>query len=73
MEITDVSEGNVLQLQTSDSLEKVVNWYTGKLHPKNVMKAPGPPPSVILVADEMQAVINSTGNKTSILLHFGSE
>ena len=73
MEMTDVSEGNVLQLQTSDSLDKVVSWYTEKLHPKQVVRTSGPSTSVILEGDEIQVVINSTGNRTSILLHLGGD
>jgi ribosomal protein L40E len=73
MEVTDVSEGSVLQLQTSDSLDQVVSWYTEKLKPTKVMRATIPSPSVILEAGEMKAIINTDGGKTVIMLAQGED
>lgn len=71
MEVTDVSEGAVLQLQTSDSFDKVVNWYTEKLKPTKVVKLPNS--NVILEAGEMKAIINAKDGRTIIMLTQGSD
>lgn len=71
MEITDASEGDVLQLQTSDSLDKVASWYMEKLKPSKVVRMPGT--NVILEADEMKAIITAKGDGTSILLKQGDD
>jgi hypothetical protein len=71
MEVTDVSEGAVLQLQTSDSFDKVVSWYTEKLKPTKVVRIPGS--NVILEAGELKAIINAEGNKTTIMLAQGDD
>jgi ribosomal protein L40E len=73
MEVTDVSEGAVLQLQTSDSFDKVVKWYTEKLKPTKVMRVSIPTPSVILEAGEMKAIINTEGGRTIIMLTQGDD
>jgi hypothetical protein len=71
MEVTDVSEGAVLQLQTSDSFDKVVAWYTQKLKPTKVVKLPSS--NVILEAGETKAIINSRGDQTIILVTQGED
>ena len=71
MEVTDVSEGAVLQLQTSDSFDKVVNWYTEKLKPTKVVRIPDS--NVILEAGEMKAIINAEDGKTIIMLTQGDD
>jgi hypothetical protein len=59
------SEGNVLQLQTSDSFDKVVNWYKEKLNPEQTIEQAG---SVILPTDDVTAIITSSGGTTNIML-----
>lgn len=71
MEVLDESEGNVLQLETSDSIEKVVNWYTEKLKPTKTVKMPGS--NVILATDEIKAIITAKGDGTNILLTQGDD
>lgn len=68
MEITDASEGDLLQLQTSDSFDKVVSWYTERLKPTKVIKKSS---NVILEAGEMKAIINAEGDGTIIMLTQG--
>jgi hypothetical protein len=71
MEVTDVSEGNVLQLQTSDSFDKVVNWYMEKLKPTKVVRIPNS--NVILEAGEIKAIINADDAGTMIMLAQGED
>lgn len=73
MEVTDAEEGNVLQLRTSDSLDKVVDWYTAKLKPRKVVRMKKPAPQVILEADETNVVINENGDGTTIILTQGDD
>jgi hypothetical protein len=78
MEVSDASEGNVLQLQTSDSLDNVVAWYTEKLKPTKVIRAPGSniggaDSNVILVAGEVKVIINAEGGQTTIMLAQGGD
>lgn len=71
MEVTSADEGNVLQLQTSDSFDKVVDWYTTKLKPTNVVRTKNPTSNVvnvILEAGELKAIITANGNVTTIML-----
>ncbi|HUQ34532.1 MAG TPA: hypothetical protein VM095_20595 [Pyrinomonadaceae bacterium] len=70
MEITGDEDGNVLQLQTVDSFDKVVEWYRQKLNPKNTIKQAN---NVILNGDEMTAIINRTDEGTNIMLTPGDE
>ena len=71
MEVTSADEGNVLQLQTSDSFDKVVDWYTAKLKPTKVVRTKDPTSNVtnvILEAGELKAIITANGNGTTIML-----
>jgi hypothetical protein len=70
MEITGDDEDNVLQLQTSDSFDKVVEWYTQKLNPKSTIKQEA---NVILNGEEMTAIINRTNDGTNIMLTASDE
>lgn len=73
MQVIGSPKGNVLQLKTSDSFEKVVEWYTGKLSPKNIVRPPGADNAVaVLNADALKAIITADGsNGTNILLTQG--
>lgn len=73
MRITGGSEGNVIQLQTSDSFDKVVNWYKEKLKPTQVIEqgdlnAGIPGRAVILPTEIVTAIITAQGDATSIML-----
>jgi hypothetical protein len=65
MEITGDGEGTVLQLQTADSFDKVVEWYRQKLKVKNTVKNEQ---NVILVGEELTAIITRTDQGTNIML-----
>lgn len=73
MEITGTDEDHLLQLQTSDSFDKVVSWYTEKLKPKSVLRMKDPSSRVILGTDEMNVIINENGNGTTIMLTQGDD
>ena len=69
MELTNPAEGNMLQLQTSDSFDKVVDWYTEKLKPTSVVKQMREQSSsVVLATKQMAAIITATGAGTTIML-----
>ena len=72
MEITNPAEGNMLQLQTSDSFDKVVNWYTEKLKPKSFVRQQNEQGrSVVLANEGMAVIITATGTGTTIMLTQG--
>jgi zinc-ribbon domain len=71
MEITDTADGDVLQLRTSDSFDKVADWYINKLNPPKVVKIPGS--SVVLEAGEIKVIINADANGTNIMLAQGGD
>ncbi|HEY0380425.1 MAG TPA: zinc ribbon domain-containing protein [Pyrinomonadaceae bacterium] len=57
--------GNVLQLQTSDSFDKVVRWYKEKLKPQQTIEQEE---SVIFTMDDVTAIITKQGDSTGIML-----
>jgi hypothetical protein len=65
MVISKAGEGDVVQLQTADSMQKVTDWYTKKLKPTQVIKQPQ---NVVLKSDKLSVVIRSTGDGTAIML-----
>jgi hypothetical protein len=71
METISSNEGNVVQLKTSDSFDKVVNWYEEKLRPTNIVKQKaGDESQVILNAPPMNAVITEDNSgDVKIILH----
>ncbi|HWS98658.1 MAG TPA: zinc ribbon domain-containing protein [Pyrinomonadaceae bacterium] len=73
MRVTGNAEGNVIQLQTSDSFDKVVSWYKEKLKPEQTIEqgdlSPGlPGRSVILATGNVTAIITGLDDGTSIML-----
>lgn len=73
MQVTGGSDGNVIQLQTSDSFDKVVDWYKDKLKPEQIIQSNDqntgmPGRSVILPGKEVTAIINSQGDVTNVML-----
>ena len=76
MQVTGGSEGNVIQLQTSDSFDKVVNWYKEKLKPASTIETSDPTQgpggqSVILATEEVTAIISNQGDATGVMLTQG--
>jgi hypothetical protein len=65
MVISKAGEGDVVQLQTADSVQKVTDWYTRKLKPEQVIKQAG---NVVLKSGKLSVVIRPTGDGTSIML-----
>jgi zinc-ribbon domain len=66
MEMKNAEGGSILQLRTTDSYEKVLDWYVAKLKPQNTIISPGP--SAVLKSDKLMAVINGAGGETHIML-----
>lgn len=69
MVISRAGEGDVLRLETEDSLEKVSAWYTERLKPTERVVQPG---SIILRTGTMTAIIGSDGKSTNIMLRQGA-
>ncbi len=70
MEMTRGTEGSIRHLQTTDSFEKVVAWYTERLKPEeNIKTKEGP--TAILRGKEITAIITSEDEGTQILLQAG--
>jgi hypothetical protein len=73
MRVTGKRGGNVLGLQTTDSFDKVVEWYKEKLKPEQTVE-PGdvnvglPGHAVILQGEEVTAIITAKDGATDILL-----
>ena len=68
--------GDFMQLQTSDSFDKVVNWYKEKLKPQSTVEATDPSTglpgrSVVLAGKEIAAIITAAGDTTNIMLARG--
>jgi hypothetical protein len=70
MVISKAGEGDVVQLQTGDSVEKVTDWYTNKLKPTQVIRQPE---NVVLKSDKLSVFIRSSGDGTSIMLKQGED
>lgn len=66
--IMDIRKANrqVIQLSTSDSLDKVVNWYEAKINPKERVRIGGA--QAVLKSDQYSVVINGNGSQTQILI-----
>lgn len=64
-------EGDVIGLQTSDSFDKVVNWYKEKLGSGQMIEDNERGHSVILPSKQVTVIINQEGKATGILLTKG--
>jgi hypothetical protein len=64
--------GVTLQLQTTDSVDKVVAWYTAKLKPTKTVNLPGGVVS-IMEGENGKAVITGSDEGTSIIFKGGDE
>lgn len=70
MVVSKAGEGNVVQLETEEALEKVTNWYKDRLKPTEIVQRPG---NVILKSDEATAIITANGNGTNIMIKQGAD
>lgn len=66
VDITNEGGGRALQLETSDSLAAVEEWYQKALKPEKTMRLTST--NVVLKNEKTTATIASEGGKTSILL-----
>jgi hypothetical protein len=66
VDITGEGGGRALQLETSDSLAAVEEWYQKNLKPEKTMRLTSS--SVVLKNDKTTATIAAEGGKTNILL-----
>jgi zinc-ribbon domain len=66
MDISNPDGGRALQLQTSDPLEKVENWYDRNLRPQKRIRLTSS--SVVLKNENTTATIASEGGMTNILI-----
>jgi hypothetical protein len=65
MVISKSGEGDMVQLQTEDSVDKVADWYIEKFKPAKIVRQSE---SAVLRAEKMAIVITSTGEGTNIML-----
>ena len=72
MEVTGQEEGHVLQLRTSDPLDKVVRWYVEKVKPTSTIKTPGDNVTV-LRGEGVNVVITGGGDQTEIIIRQGRD
>lgn len=66
MDIVAEGGGRAVQLETSDSLNKVENWYKDSLNADKVIRLTEG--SVVIKNEKATATLVSAENKTSILL-----
>jgi len=59
-------EGRAIQLQTGDSLDRVLAWYEGILKPTKIMRLTST--SFVLKNQNVTATIATEDNKTNILI-----
>ena len=59
-------DGRAMQLQTPDSLEKVIAWYEKSIKPTKTMRLTST--SVVLKNDNVTTTLASEGGKTNILI-----
>ena len=66
--IVDVSsgDGRAIQLQSGDSLEKVIDWYEKSIKPTKTMRLTST--SVVLKNENVTTTLASEGGKTNILI-----
>lgn len=65
MVISKAGEGNVVQLQTEDPLNKVADWYADKLKPTEIFRQPK---NVVLKAEDMSVIITPSGTGGSNIM-----
>lgn len=65
------SRDNFIELRTNDPVNKVIDWYTAKLKPSEVMRSGGT--EAILRTGRTSVIISTRGNLTDILIKQGVE
>lgn len=70
MIVSKAGEGDVMQLTTTDSVNKVADWYINELQPEEILRRPN---NVVLKTDEVGVVITSNGNGANIMLKQGGD
>ncbi|MBD0370088.1 MAG: hypothetical protein ICV60_04585 [Pyrinomonadaceae bacterium] len=70
MVMSRAGEGDVVQLQTADGMEKVADWYIENLKPEKTVRLPE---SVILKSGDVGIVITPNGSGSNIMLRQGAD
>jgi hypothetical protein len=65
LDVTSEGGTGVLQLKTTDGIDKVADWYDAKLKPTKTVRVG---PTVVMKSDNVTATIVSDGSGTSILI-----
>ena len=65
--VLNINGGQVLQLRTGDSFEKVFAWYSAKLQPAQIIRPPGNA-TAIIKTEKVAAVITAVDGQMSIML-----
>ncbi|HMF56291.1 MAG TPA: zinc-ribbon domain-containing protein [Pyrinomonadaceae bacterium] len=72
VDVDNGSEGHVIQLRTSDPLNKVTDWYISKLKPSQIVRVPGGI-SNVLRTNKGAIVLTSSDEGTQIIIKQGGE
>lgn len=59
-------DGRVIQLESQDSVDKVIDWYQTNLKPTKIMRLTAT--TAVLKNEDVTATITSDGGKTNILI-----
>jgi hypothetical protein len=65
LDVTSEEGTGVLQLKTTDGIDKVADWYEAKLKPTKTVRVG---PTVVMKSDTVTATIVSDGSNTNILI-----
>ena len=65
LDVTSEEGTGVLQLKTTDGIDKVADWYEAKLKPTKTVRVG---PTVVMKSDNVTATIVSDGSNTNILI-----
>lgn len=66
LDLTNESGGSVLQLTTTDSLDKVQTWYISTLQPTKILRLTAG--TLILRKDNVTATLAAENNTTTIVI-----
>jgi len=65
--VLNINGGQVLQLRTGDSFEKVFDWYSAKLQPAQIIRPPGNE-TAIIKTERVEVVITAVDGQMTIML-----
>ena len=65
LNVTSEEGGGVLQLKSTDPVDKIVDWYQANLRPAKTVRMG---PTVVMKSDNVTATIVSDGSNTNILI-----